>query len=168
MEEREDPGSVRIKSAVGQSGRTVVMRLLPGTELCSGILQACRKHGIRGGIIIGCFGSLGKILLSYAKPPVPGKDPFKDRDLIAEMPLSLLSAQGMICTDEKGELAIHLHGILHGDDGNFYGSHIPVGNNYVYNTVDVAVMEVEGVRMGRTWDEETKHPEFDPQAVQSA
>lgn len=57
---------------------------------------------------------------------------------------------------------VHLHAVMRDNKGNVYGSHIPAGGNIAQYTIDVAVIEVNDMRLMRLWDEETQHFQTKP------
>lgn len=56
---------MRFDSQSGSTGRVMVARLYPGEDLLTGIGEACKKHGIKYGIITSCIGSLSSVYLKY-------------------------------------------------------------------------------------------------------
>lgn len=52
---------MRIDSNAGSIGRVIVARIYPGEDLVAGIEEACKKHGIKYGIITSCIGSLDSL-----------------------------------------------------------------------------------------------------------
>lgn len=155
---------MRVISQDGAAGRVVVARLLPGEDLISGIAEACRRHGIKYGIITSCIGSLDSLYLQYYFEPKSADDPFgKDRDLVLHAPTVLISGQGLVCENvSDGTIDVHLHAIMRDNQGKVYGSHIPPGGNIAQYTVDVAILEVKDMRLLRVWDDETQHYQTRP------
>ena len=150
-------------SEMGLGAKILVMRFGPGTDLIKEIKETCRSRGIKYGIIHCCFGSLRKLYIRYYYPPKdPVNQPFgKDRDLELEKSFSVLSAQGMICETEDGDIDIHMHGVVRDDEGHLYGGDIREGN-IVKNTMDVAVTVVSEMKLLRVWDEQTRHLQLKP------
>lgn len=156
---------MRIDSRAGCVGRVVVARIYPGEDLVTGIGEACKKHGIKYGIITSCIGSLDSLYLQYYfEPKDPMNDPFgADRDLVLKKPTVLISGQGLICENQTdGSIDVHLHAVMRDNDGKVYGSHIPVGGNIAQYTIDVAILEVSDMRLLRVWEEETQHFQTKP------
>jgi hypothetical protein len=69
-----------------------------------------------------------------------------------EGPLELLSAQGTIGLEEGGAVAIHLHGAVSDKEGRVHGGHLVKGGNPVLITGEVAVTQVEGIRIAKGYD----------------
>ncbi len=156
---------MRIDSQAGSAARVVVARIYPGEDMVTAIAEVCRKHGIKYGIITSCIGSLSSIYLQYYyEPKDPVNDPFgADRDLILNEPTVLISGQGLVCENvSDGSMDVHLHAVMRDNNGKVYGSHIPKGGNIAQYTIDVAIMEVSGMRLLRAWEEETHHFETVP------
>ena len=155
---------MRFDSQSGSTGRVMVARLYPGEDLLTGIVEACKKHGIKYGIITSCIGSLSSVYLKYYyEPKDPVNDPFgSDRDLVSDEPVVLISGQGLVCENRDGTMDVHLHAVMRDNKGNVYGSHIPAGGNIAQYTIDVAVIEVNDMRLMRLWDEETQHFQTKP------
>ena len=120
---------MRFDSQSGSTGRVMVARLYPGEDLLTGIGEACKKHGIKYGIITSAV---------------------------------LISGQGLVCENRDGTMDVHLHAVMRDNKGNVYGSHIPAGGNIAQYTIDVAVIEVNDMRLMRLWDEETQHFQTKP------
>ena len=76
---KEHP-EVRVESLEGQTGRTISARLLPGTDLISGLKELVRKHNIIAGAVTVCFGSLSKAEVSWTEGSKP--DPKKKKTRI--------------------------------------------------------------------------------------
>ncbi len=149
---------MRALSEKGSGKSVIVVRLLPGEDLITGIEHVCEKHQIKYGVITACIGSLEKLYLNYYFEPKDPNEPFSpDRDLILEQPVVFLSAQGLICENTDGSIDVHLHGVVRDNKGNIYGSHIPKGGNIVQYTVDIAITVIEDMRLIREFDEETQH-----------
>lgn len=151
---------MRIDSQAGRAGRLVVARLHPGEDLVTGIGEVCKKYGVKYGVITSCIGSLESLYLQYYyEPKDPVNNPFgAERDLILKDPTVLISGQGFVCENaDDGSIDVHLHAVMRDNSGKVYGSHIPVGGNIAQYTIDIAIQEVEDMKLLRVWEEETKH-----------
>lgn len=156
---------MRLDSQAGIASRVVVARLYPGEDLVTGIGEACRRNGIKYGIITSCIGSLESLYLQYYfEPKDPINDPFgADRDLILKEPTVLISGQGLVCENaDDGTIDVHLHAVMRDNSGKVYGSHMPVGGNIAQYTIDVAIIEVSDMKLLRVWEEETQHYQTKP------
>ena len=73
----------------------------------------------------------------------------------------MTNASGIICHDDEGNTNLHVHMTLTDRHGNAHGGHLVEGTK-VLLTVDVIIAEIEGVVMGRKFDEELEVPLFAP------
>ena len=148
--------TVRIQSKVASRGKTVIGRLLPGSDLVQGIKTICGQCRIRQAAITTVIGTLVHAELVYVVPDPASKLGVKYVDPVRiEGPLELLSGQGMIGEDDQGEPSIHLHGVLSGPDMRLFGGHLVENGNPVLATAEITIQEIVGVEMKRRYDEET-------------
>lgn len=151
-----------IKMAEGNIKRVVAARISPGENVMGGLKQICKEYNIDNGIIISGIGSLNG--LEYLVPVVlPDKkagygygDP-----LYAEDPISVTNISGMICHDDAGETLLHVHISGADNSGTLRGGHL-TDNNKVLLTLDVVIAELDGVEMGRAYDEDLEALIFSP------
>jgi len=151
-------------SVEAHKGRTIAARLMPGTDLVTGIEAVCRAHYLNYGYFASVMGSLQKAKYMI---PVPNPDAplgFKYcAPILKEGPIELICGQGVICQSEKGEIMIHLH--AHGvtfDQENFAG-HFSAGSNPVLATVDLVIVEIDGAKLMRRYDPITGLVMFSPE-----
>lgn len=151
-----------IRSAEGKIGRTVAFRLPPGEDVLEGLAKVCEKHNINNGVIVSAIGSLQGAKF-FSPVPLPDKkagygygDPMQ-----LTGPIELVTADGMICVGLEGETLFHVHCAFSDQNGNAYGGHLIEGNE-VLLTVDMVIAEVEGIHMGRAFDEDLEVPIFNP------
>ncbi|PLR79789.1 hypothetical protein CVD25_22800 [Bacillus canaveralius] len=147
--------SERFWSAEGKSNRMVAARILPGTDLISGLIDVCQKHGIKAGGIASMIGSLKTAQYQAIQPDPNSKTgaSFTER-MTAEGPVELLSGQGLICQREDG-MFIHLHAVMVDKNQKVFGGHIERGYCSVLNTLEVIIVEGEEMLLRREYDEET-------------
>lgn len=146
----------RIQSTETASNRIVSARLLPGVDLISGIKEICTIHNVKYGTIVSVIGSLSKLHLVYAVPSARGKVGIKYTEpIIIEGPLELLSCQGTIGVDDKGEFDAHMHGIVSDKYMKIYGGHIMKEESLVLATVEVTIVELSNAKLVRKYDDET-------------
>ena len=157
-------GEVRFKAAQGRIGRVIAARLLPGTDLIEGIEKVCEKYGVKYGLIGCSIGSLRKAAFMYLVPMPETKvgagytPPFE-----LPGPIEFLGGMGVICESEKGEKMIHFHGVVSDRLDRVYGGHFVKGKNPILVTMDLMIIEVEGIKMLRKYDEETDLINFAPE-----
>lgn len=79
-------------------------------------------------------------------------------------PIELTNGSGIICHDAEGNTNLHVHMALSDRYGNAHGGHLVEGTK-VLLTVDVIIAEIEGMVMGRQFDENLEVPIFAPRQV---
>lgn len=148
---------LRTKHAVTETGRTILGRLLPGTDLVPGILSICSEAGIRFGYIPSLIGSLSRVRFIYVKEPTDKTLKFVfSSPLDIEGPCEILSSQGTLGESEDGKPFLHLHALLCDKNDHIFGGHILEEGSPVLATIEVVIQEVRGARIIRTFDEETQ------------
>ena len=152
---------MRTQAMVSKNGRTIIGRILPGTDLIGGIEKICQDNHLAYGTIVAAIGSLSRGEFAYALPDKNTKMGVKYSDpTTVEGPLELLACQGMIGLTIEGDLSVHLHGLMSDSDMKVYGCHFLNNANPVLVTVEILIHEHEGVRMVREQDIETGFPLF--------
>ncbi len=131
-------------------GRVIIGRIMPGSDLVTGIEGICRKHGVSQAIITGAIGSIVDPHFDYASTTEsrPGTGNTSAKSLKGAG--SLISGQGLVCRDADGvELEVHLHCTITDSDGTVHGGHFPKGTVPVLSTTDMTLIEITGVRLVR-------------------
>ncbi|WP_033542945.1 PPC domain-containing DNA-binding protein [Planococcus sp. CAU13] len=144
----------RIQYAAGSLGRSIAARLLPGTDLLTGIEELCRENGISYAQISTCFGSLQQSGYYYLVPDSSANlgASYGELQEVAG-PIEFLNGTGLVCKRAQ-EFDIHLHGTIADQNGSVFGGHFVKGKNPVY-TVDLMLTEVLGMSLTRAHDEES-------------
>ena len=140
-------------SVEAHKGRTIAARLLPGTDLVTGIEEVCRAHHVQYGYFGSVMGSLRQATYVIAVPDPTAPMGFKYCEpLVEQGPIECICGQGVICQSEKGELLTHLH--AHGvtPDGKNFAGHFSPGGNPVLATIDLVIVEVDGAKLMRRHD----------------
>ncbi|MDF3005056.1 MAG: hypothetical protein K0S22_1528 [Oscillospiraceae bacterium] len=151
-----------MEMAQGHLGRVVALRLKPGTDVLLGLEEACKRSGINNGVILSAIGSLDGV--SFCNPvELPEKKAGYGYGEILHLtgPIELTNASGIICHDDAGVTNLHVHITLSDRYGNAHGGHLVEGTK-VLLTVDVVLAEIEGMIMGRKFDDELEVPLFAP------
>ena len=155
---------LRTKYVCGRLGKTVAVRLLPGTDLMNGLKKACEENGIRGGAILTAIGSLRKVTFQILAPSEKAKmGAAYTEPQVTSGPIEILGLNGVILETESGEVALHLHGIFCDKDGKTFGGHLVPGENPILATLDAVIGEVSDARFMRRYDEETELNMFSPE-----
>lgn len=146
----------RIQMTVSKKGRRVIGRLLPGTDLITGIEAMCHKGGVSSGSILSVLGSLAEAQIVYAVPDESGKVGIRYHDPVKiEGPLELLACQGVVGQTDAGELSVHLHGLMSNSAMTVCGGHFLADGNPVLATAEIVIQENSDVRTIREQDDET-------------
>jgi predicted DNA-binding protein with PD1-like motif len=154
----------KIEMAQGSLGRVLAVRLTPGTDVLLGLEQVCREAGIANGVLLSAVGSLAAARF-YTATATNTKAGFGYTDPIEKSgPLELSSASGMICHDDEGAINLHVHITFSDRQGNAYSGHLIEGTP-VLITMDVVLAEIEGLVMGRKYDEALAVPIFAPRQL---
>ena len=153
--------SFDMEMAQGKLGRVIAVRLKPGTDVLLGLQEACERNGINNGVILSAIGSLQDP--HFCNPvELPTKAGYGyGETLHLTGPIELTSASGIICHDDEGNTNLHVHMTVTDRHGNAHGCHLVEGTK-VLLTVDVILAEIEGLVMGRKFDEELEVPLFAP------
>ena len=153
--------SFDMEMAQGKLGRVIAGRLKPGTDVLLGLQEACERNGINNGVILSAIGSLQDP--HFCNPvELPTKAGYGyGETLHLTGPIELTSASGIICHDDEGNTNLHVHMTVTDRHGNAHGGHLVEGTK-VLLTVDVILAEIEGLVMGRKFDEELEVPLFAP------
>ena len=151
-----------LEMARGKLGQIVALRLQPGTDVLLGLEDACKRANISNGVILSAIGSLDGV--RFCDPvELPEKKAGYGYGEILRLtgPIELTSASGIICHDDEGNTNLHVHISLSDRHGNAHGGHLVEGTK-VLLTVDVIIAEIEGLVMGRKFDDELEVPIFSP------
>ena len=153
--------SFDMEMAQGKLGRVIAVRLKPGTDVLLGLQEACERNGINNGVILSAIGSLQDP--HFCNPvELPTKAGYGyGETLHLTGPIEPTSASGIICHDDEGNTNLHVHMTVTDRHGNAHGGHLVEGTK-VLLTVDVILAEIEGLVMGRKFDEELEVPLFAP------
>lgn len=157
--------TMRFQSVGGQLGKTIIARLLPGTDMLDGIEEVCRQYNVKNGVILCSIGSLTQLTYTYpvyeatAKAGIVYCDP-----VVIKGPIEFFGGQGVICQSENDEYLIHFHASASDENTKIYGGHMLKGST-VLATIDLIINEISNVQMLRVLDDETGFIQFSPQKV---
>jgi predicted DNA-binding protein with PD1-like motif len=147
---------LRVKWAKGKLRKIVSARILPGTDLISGIEKVCSENGIESGTF-SVIGSIEKatFVLPVIKEGTKKGVGYGEPQTVSG-PLEILSGKGFISKDKESEsgLFVHFHSIFSDAEGRIYGGHFLPGGNPVLLTLDVVIMEFEKISLSREEDSE--------------
>ncbi len=154
-----------LEMAQGHLGRVLAIRLRPGTDVLKGLEEACHRSGINSGVILSAIGSLDGV--AYCNPvELPEKKAGYGYGEVLHLtgPIELTNGSGIICHDAEGNTNLHVHMALRERYCNANCGHLVEGTK-VLLTVDVIIAEIEGMVMGRQFDENLEVPIFAPRQV---
>ncbi len=80
-------------------------------------------------------------------------------------PIELLSASGLMCHGDEGEVLLHVHATMCLADGKAFGGHLMDDGTEVLLTADILIQELDGIDMIRHHEEETGISMFSPQQI---
>jgi predicted DNA-binding protein with PD1-like motif len=143
----------------GLTGRVIVARVKPGSDLLRSLQKVAAEEGVTSGIILSGVGLLKQARLRNCKS-LPKKYPITDANrtfLSFEKPLEILSISGNVTLAER-ELVVHAHLTLYsveGEEITVIGGHLIEGC-VVFGFSEFVIMELEGIEMAKRFDEETQ------------
>ena len=147
-------------SRSGKSGRVLVARIRPGSDLMKSIRVVAEENGMKAGVILSGVGLLRRARLRNCKV-LPERYPITDANrsfLAFERPLEILALSGNV-SEAEGESWVHAHVVLSyvGDGGEVevVGGHLLEGC-VVFGFAEVFIMELEDIEMRREFDDDTK------------
>ena len=151
----------RVHAAVGNSGRVIVRRLLPGVDLIGGLEGACDEFGFAYASVVA-YGSLASAEFMVLGPEeeVGRREEGPLVPLVVSTRVEFLGGQGLVCRDANGVRATHLHGCVADATGSIRGGHFIAGKNRVLNNVDFVLTELVGVSLTRVYDVATNTVEM--------
>jgi predicted DNA-binding protein with PD1-like motif len=154
--------NVRVQYAAGVIGKSIAARLLPGTDLLTGIEEVCRQNDILHASVANCFGSFQRAGYLYLVPLQHAKVGAGYGEVNrVEGPVEFLNGTGVVC-QRDGNYDTHFHATMCDKEGKVFGGHMLKDQNPVLTTVDLIINEIKDVQMFRKHDEETDLFQFDP------
>ena len=146
-------------SRSGGTGRVVVARLKPGSDLLRSLKQLAEEKGIKSAVILSGVGLLSNVKLRNCRT-LPDVFPITDRNRIFlsfEKPLEILGISGNVSLAE-GKPLVHAHltlSYVEEEEIKVVGGHLVEGCT-VFGFAEVFIMELTGIEMVKLFDEETK------------
>lgn len=150
------------RAMVGSFGRVLAIRLGPGEDLLPATEQLLLDAGLEQGVILSGVASLHHLTVRNihrfpAAWPITAED---RRVTTIAGPLEVLAMQGNVAPGDDG-LVIHCHlDVSTGaPPGTTFGGHL-MANTIVATTCELFVAELDGLRMRRSRDGDTRAPEI--------
>jgi uncharacterized protein len=142
------------EARASRPGRLVVGRLLPGTDLITGLEAACDAHDVRFAAVLSCYGSLSAAGFKFLQLPAGAERPTLVGHRVDER-VEFMGGQGLVCENGEGGRETHLHGSISDARGIVTGGHFVPAENPVYNNMDFVLQELLDVRLVREHDAAT-------------
>ena len=134
---------------IGRTGRVIVMRLSEGEKLYESVESLCKQEDVRSAavFITGGFRKASVVVgPKQEKPKIVGN--FKE----FTGPGETLGVGTIYCDDEGPKM--HLHAAIGKGDEVVVGC--PRGGADVFLVLEITIIEIEGIKAARTFDEESK------------
>lgn len=139
----------------------VVGRLLPGTDLAGGLIDACSAHGVRYAVIVSLIGSLRETDFVTIEPEPGSWSGIRyGRPKRVKGGVEIIGAGGMLGEWEDGRPSAHIHYTLMDTGGRIYAGHASESGNPCLVTVEFALRAVDGGSIIRRLDEGLGFPVF--------
>lgn len=138
----------------GSVGKVHAFRMETGELFMETLQKVCEDKQIKNGVILSCMGSLNGARF-FTPAEIPGKKfPYGYAEpTVLTGPIELYGATGFISHGENEEVLLHVHVSLGDSEGKGYVGHLIDGNKVLF-TLDVVLMEIEGINMGRRYHED--------------
>lgn len=159
--------TIRYQAACGKLGKVIIGRLLPGTDVIEGIEKICKDHSIKSAFVCLSIGSLQKatFMLAIAKEGTKLGIGYSE-PIEVPGPIEFLSGLGVVCEGKtEEEFETHLHATFSNEKKEVYGGHLVKGKNPTLATIDLSIIEVKGVKLGKKFDEETGFVVMSPESI---
>ena len=149
----------RIVLRTGGAGRVVVARLKPGSDLLRSLQQVVEEKGVKAAVVLSGVGLLSRAELRNCRT-LPEEYPITDENrsfASFDRPLEILGLSGNVSMAE-GKPLVHVHATLsyvEDESIRVVGGHVVEGCS-VFGFAEVFLLELTGVEMAKSLDEETK------------
>ena len=134
--------------AVGRTGRVIAARLFEGEDLYESIEQLARKENIKSAAVLITGGFRKATVVVGPKQETP-KIVGNSRDFVG--PGEVLGVGTIYCDDQGPKL--HIHTAMGKGSETMVGC--PRGGAKTFLTLEVTIIEIEGITAGRSYDEKT-------------
>jgi uncharacterized protein len=138
-----------VKHAAGPAGTLHVIRLEPGEDVRSVLVEWATDQGIEAASIVSGVGSLTQANIRYAN---------RDDGAMTVGDLEVCSISGTL-----SKHGLHLHLSIADNEGRMLGGHM-LNGCLVRTTMELVIQEINGVHMLRSKDPVTGYEELDPQS----
>ena len=125
-------------------------RLHPGTDLKQALQELQKQHQLQASVVLSSVGSLAELRLRLAGASAQNAAGV----LSFSGPFEILSLNGTLGAD-----GVHMHLCVSDKDGHCWGGHLLEGCK-VYTTVELVLLEQQGVQFRREQDPATGFKEL--------
>ena len=122
-----------------EKNNIILIRLFSDEDLCEKLMEACKIHNLKTGVILSGIGQLKKVKLGFFK-----KDKSYSIDEY-ERPHELLILSGNICK-KKEKYFLHLHVVIANNYKQIIGGHLVEGNVEVTNEIFILKTQINARR----------------------
>lgn len=126
---------------------TLLLRLRPSEDLRQALQRLARHHRLQAAVILSGVGSLAAAVLRFAD---------QREGTRLEGPFEIVSITGTVARD-----GLHVHLAIADGNGRTLGGHLMAGCT-IRTTCELALVELSGWRMRRTFDRATGYRELHP------
>lgn len=123
--------------AVAGSGRTVLLRLGPGEEVCRALVGELERIGASAAAVVAAAGSLASVVYAIVSRGDDGHPRHSD-PLRCEGMIEIVALQGHLGRSADGRGDFHLHGAFSRQDGSLVAGHVMEGTVLV--TVEATLL----------------------------
>ena len=149
----------RYVSRFGKTGRVLVARIKPGSDLLMSIRSLVEEKGMKAGVILSGVGLLSRARLRNCRV-LPEEYPITDANrsfLTFERPLEILALSGNV-SEVEGKPWVHAHMALsyvEEDRIRVVGGHL-IDGCIIFGFAEAFIMELEDIDMSKKFDQETR------------
>lgn len=122
-----------------EKNNIILIRLFSDEDLSEKLMEACKIHKLKTGVILSGIGQLKKVKLGFFK-----KDKSYSIDEY-EQPHELLILSGNI-SKKKEKYFLHLHVVIANNNKQIIGGHLVEGNVEVTNEIFILKTEINARR----------------------
>ena len=163
---RQEP---RILATTGTAAEDMIVTIPPGADLLTGIRDAARAAGAKGGAAELLGGDLGDLHYFTGGPDPTGKRlATYGEPTPLKAPVMLLSGNAIVGIDAEGEPLVHAHAVMVDRDGQVHGGHLPPGGCTVgKDGVRILLVKHDPAVFKVSDDPETNYAIFHPETANS-
>jgi predicted DNA-binding protein with PD1-like motif len=139
----------RFEFAKGKTGKVIFARIMPGGDFIPSLKNIFDESGITTGQLDTAIGSLCSVNYTFITDGKKYGPPIK-----REGAFEFLHAGGFISKTDK-DIEVHIHAVLADTTGKIFGGHLLENGNTVCATLEIAIIELNGIKISKEFDNET-------------